>query len=293
MVASPAAFRLAVCTGFFVRLAPRAVSALVFAAQSSGKRARAGRTRFGSQLARARRSPPIHLSAFLDRQLRRSACHGHAGAPAAPNAVCAGACNLLHKLDVFRLGGLAAVSGLDFLTIYIGPILILTLGAPLLRHIIALSKAERITSVADFLSARYGKNERWPALAAMIAVVGVVPYIALQLKAVSARWSCSGSPGGTAQPDIRCRYRVHRRNGDGGVCGALRHATVDTSEHQDGLMLAVATESVVKLVAFVVVGCFVTFMMFDGFGDLFTQAAQSLALWMRSPARSAAARSSP
>jgi Na+/proline symporter len=101
-----------------------------------------------------------------------------AGAPAAPDALCAGAGDLLHKLDLLRLGGLAAVSGLDFLTIYIGPILILTLGAPLLRHIIALSKAERITSVADFLSARYGKNERVAGLAAMIAVVGVVPYIA-------------------------------------------------------------------------------------------------------------------
>jgi Na+/proline symporter len=81
--------------------------------------------------------------------------------------------------------GLAAVSGLDFLTIYIGPILILTLGAPLLRHIIALSKAERITSVADFPVGPLRQERARGRLAALIAVVGVVPYIALQLKAVS------------------------------------------------------------------------------------------------------------
>ncbi|MFK7792165.1 MAG: NahK/ErcS family hybrid sensor histidine kinase/response regulator [Devosiaceae bacterium] len=170
--------------------------------------------------------------------------------------------------------GLAAVSGLDFLTIYLGPILILTLGAPLLRHIIALSKAERITSVADFLSARYGKNGKVAALAALISVVGVVPYIALQLKAVSSSVELflevpTVPLNPTFVSDIA--FLVAMAMAAFAVLFGTR--TVDTSEHQDGLMLAVAAESVVKLVAFIVVGSFVTFFMFDGFGDLFSQAA--------------------
>lgn len=175
--------------------------------------------------------------------------------------------------------GLAAVSGLDFLTIYIGPILIITLGAPLIRHIVSLSKAERITSIADFLSARYGKNEKVAALAALIAVIGVVPYIALQLKAVSTSVSLFFEV-----PPVELNPTFFA---DTAFLVAIAMAiftilfgtrTVDTSEHQDGLMLAVAAESVVKLVSFLIVGLFVTFVMFDGFGDLFTQADAAGAL---------------
>ncbi len=175
--------------------------------------------------------------------------------------------------------GLAAVSGLDFLTIYIGPILILTVGLPLLRHIVALSKAERITSVADFLSSRYGKNERVAALAALIAVIGVVPYIALQLKAVSTSLELFlEAPTVPLNPTFvsDIAFLVAMAMAAFGILFGTR--TVDTSEHQDGLMLAVATESVIKLAAFLIVGCFVTFFMFDGFGDLFTQAASVGAL---------------
>ena len=175
--------------------------------------------------------------------------------------------------------GLAAVSGLDFLTIYVGPILVIALGTPLIRHIIALSKAERITSVADFMSSRYGKNEKVAALAALIAVVAVVPYIALQLKAVSSSLEhFLETPleelNATFFSDLA--FLVAMAMAAFTVLFVSR--TVDTSVHQDGLMLAVATESVVKLVAFVAVGLFVTFGMFNGFGDLFSQAADAGAL---------------
>ena len=81
--------------------------------------------------------------------------------------------------------GLAARTGWDFIGIYTGPILVFTVGYPLVRHIVAVSKAQRITSVADFISARYGKSQTVAMVATLIAVVGSVPYIALQLKAVS------------------------------------------------------------------------------------------------------------
>src|ERR1051325_928574 len=81
--------------------------------------------------------------------------------------------------------GLASRTGYDFLTIYIGPVLMVGLATPLIVHIVRLAKAQNITSIADFIAARYGKDQGVAALVAMIAIVGPIPYIALQLKAVS------------------------------------------------------------------------------------------------------------
>ena len=81
--------------------------------------------------------------------------------------------------------GLASRSGLDFLPIYIGPIIVLVLFYPFVLRVIRLAKSQNITSVADFVASRYGKSEKVAAVVAVIAVVGVTPYIALQLKAVS------------------------------------------------------------------------------------------------------------
>ena len=90
--------------------------------------------------------------------------------------------------------GLAASHGLEFAAIYIGPILIFTLGMPFLRRIIELAKAEKLTSVADFIAARYGKNSSVAAIVALICLIGTIPYIALQLKAVSNSVSAMVNP---------------------------------------------------------------------------------------------------
>ena len=81
--------------------------------------------------------------------------------------------------------GLASRTGYDFLTIYVGPIIMIGLASPLIAHIVRLAKAQNITSIADFIAARYGKSQAVAATVAMIAIVGSVPYIALQLKAVA------------------------------------------------------------------------------------------------------------
>src|ERR671936_1074934 len=81
--------------------------------------------------------------------------------------------------------GLASRTGFDFLTIYIGPILMIGLCWPLIVRIVRLAKAQNITSIADFIAARYGKGQAVAATVAMIAIIGTIPYIALQLKAVS------------------------------------------------------------------------------------------------------------
>src|SRR5689334_23378820 len=81
--------------------------------------------------------------------------------------------------------GFASRTSIDFLAIYIGPVLMIGLCTPLLRRVIQLAKSQNITSIADFIAARYGKSQAVAATVALIAIVGSVPYIALQLKAVS------------------------------------------------------------------------------------------------------------
>src|ERR1041385_576857 len=85
--------------------------------------------------------------------------------------------------------GLASRTGYDFLTIYVGPIIMIGLASPLIAHIVRLAKTQNITSIADFIAARYGKHQAVAATVALIAIVGTIPYIALQLKAVSASLS--------------------------------------------------------------------------------------------------------
>ena len=174
--------------------------------------------------------------------------------------------------------GLAAQRGYEFLAIYIGPILVFTVGMPVLRRIVNLAKAEKLTSIADFIAARYGKNPTVAGIVALIAVVGTIPYIALQLKAVSSSVTIimvdtpfQRAAGSYFLTDIS--LIVSLLLAGFAVIFGTRHT--DATEHQNGLILAVATESVVKLLAFTAVGFFATFVLFDGPGHLIEQARQS------------------
>jgi len=172
--------------------------------------------------------------------------------------------------------GLASRSGFDFLTIYIGPVLMIGLCYPLILRIVRLAKMQNITSIADFIAARYGKHQAVAATVALIAIVGTIPYIALQLKAVSSSVGTilnHVSGGGTAVGtsvigDVSLFVAIAMAAF--AVLFGTRH--IDATEHQDGLMLAIATESIVKLAAFLAVGAFVMFWMFDGPSALFSQA---------------------
>ena len=159
--------------------------------------------------------------------------------------------------------GFATRTSVDFLAIYIGPVLMIALCTPLLRRVIQLAKSQNITSIADFIGARYGKSQAVAATVALIAIIGSVPYIALQLKAVASSLETilSEDQAFSSIPII----------GDIALIVTLAMAAfavlfgtrqTDATEHQHGLMLAVATESIVKLVAFITAGAFVTFWMF-------------------------------
>lgn len=174
--------------------------------------------------------------------------------------------------------GLAADRGLEFMGIYIGPILMLTLGLPLIRRMIEIAKVEKLTSGADFVAARYGKNPIVGMLVTVISLAGSIPYIALQLKAVS------NSVGVMVDP---ASYGIGTGNlyfVDLALIVALTLACfsaifgtrhTDATEHQDGLILAISMESVVKLLAFCTLGITVVFFLFDGPADLWRAATES------------------
>ncbi|UUP18089.1 PAS domain-containing hybrid sensor histidine kinase/response regulator [Nitratireductor thuwali] len=191
--------------------------------------------------------------------------------------------------------GLASERAFEFLAIYIGPVLVFLFGGRLLARIVRLAKSEKITSIADFLAARYGKSFAVASVATLIATFGTIPYIALQLKAVSDSVNLMVAHYDGAPPAIDLfigdiSLLVAMLLALFAVLFGTRHA--DATEHQDGLVLAVAVESVVKLAAFLAIGVAVTFFFFDGPADLARttmaspQVAQafaaptSLATWM-------------
>ncbi|HYQ99822.1 MAG TPA: sensor histidine kinase [Casimicrobiaceae bacterium] len=174
--------------------------------------------------------------------------------------------------------GRAAADGVGFLPIYIGPTLMMALWWLVLRKIVRISKANRITSLADFVSSRYGKSALIAGLVTVIAVVGVLPYIALQLKAVSQSYTIL-----THYPDVAAAGALETApiGADTAFWIALLLAVftilfgtrhLDASERHEGLVAAIAFESLVKLVAFLVVGAFVTWGIHNGLADIFARA---------------------
>ncbi len=165
--------------------------------------------------------------------------------------------------------GFAVASGWSFAALSLGPALALALFRPTLLRVVRLAKTNNIASVADFIGARYGKSQRVAAVVALAALVAVIPYIALQLKAIASSLSVTLGPGalGGFDPALPAAAAL--------AAFAILFGTrqVAATENQNGLMVAVAAESLVKLVAFLLVGGYVAYGLYDGFGDLFARAA--------------------
>ncbi|MBW2337941.1 MAG: histidine kinase [Deltaproteobacteria bacterium] len=174
--------------------------------------------------------------------------------------------------------GLASRSGLSFLTIYLGPTLMVSLGWLVMRKIIRISKVHRITSIADFIASRYGKSPTLGGVVTIIAVVGVIPYIAVQIKAISTTFFLINQYPEISFTSISADFPVL---GDTAFYVALMLAVfaiffgtrhLDAAERHEGLVAAIAFESIIKLVAFLAVGLFVTYGLYNGFADLFEKA---------------------
>jgi Na+/proline symporter/nitrogen-specific signal transduction histidine kinase len=173
--------------------------------------------------------------------------------------------------------GVAAAQGAGFLPVYLGPTLLAFLFLGVVRKILVVTKAYGITSIADFASARYGKSGTVAGLVTIVALVGSIPYISLQLKAVAAGIELLiGHEGGRAV--------LAGIGADTALIVALvlavfsilfgtRH--IDATEHHQGMVLAIAFESIVKLVCFLAVGLFVTWTLFAGPFDLLARAERA------------------
>jgi len=175
--------------------------------------------------------------------------------------------------------GRAAADGVGFLPIYVGPTLMIALWWLVMRKILRISKSNRITSLADFVASRYGKSALLGGVVAIIAVVGIVPYISLQLKAISNSFAIlvqypqivMPAKLGAAPPLQDTALWVALILALFTIAFGTRH--LDAAEHHPGMVAAIAFESLVKLLAFVAVGVFVTWGIYDGFGDVFARAA--------------------
>ena len=166
--------------------------------------------------------------------------------------------------------GVAADSGLSFLPIYLGPIIIAPSWILILKKIIRISHVNKISSIADFISLRYGNSRFLGAIVTVICLTGIIPYISLQLKAIAETFHIvTKTPINSLIFDDTTTYVAVAL-----ALFASYYGTryVDASEKRKGIVTAVAMESVLKLVFFVIIGIYVTFFVFDGFDDIYQKA---------------------
>lgn len=171
--------------------------------------------------------------------------------------------------------GQAATSGLGFLTTYIGPLLTIPIWWLVLRKIIRISKAKGITTLADFISARYGKSIALGRLITILCVLGIVPYISIQIKAISMSIEVLTSPN-------KNTYFSNFWISDTAFYATLilgfftmlfTTRSLQSDNKNRGMMAAIAFESIIKLMTFLGVGIFVVYGMFDGMIDIFEKTA--------------------
>lgn len=174
--------------------------------------------------------------------------------------------------------GEAATSGWSFASIFVGPVLTFLLFWPVLAKMIRVAKHQNVTSIADFIASRYGKTQSLAAFASLVALIGTLPYIALQLKAVSTSFQVLTEASDLTRAPLFADtgFYVAVVMALFAILFGTRHT--DATEHHEGLIQAIAFESLVKLGAFLVLGAYVTWGMFDGLGSLLAQADAQLEL---------------
>jgi Na+/proline symporter/signal transduction histidine kinase len=172
--------------------------------------------------------------------------------------------------------GRAVTNGIEFLAVFIGPTIMIPLWWIILRKIIRICKVQRITSIADFISSRYGKNATLGVLVTLVSILGTLPYIAIQLKAISSSFLIIAKSSGEIDTEkmfvgdlafyiaiVLSIFTI--------IFGTRK---IDSTERHEGMVTAIAAESIIKLLAFLIIGVFVTYFIFNGFGDIFQRASK-------------------
>lgn len=164
--------------------------------------------------------------------------------------------------------GYAARSGLEYLTIYIGPSLVMIGWWWLLRKLVRIGRSQRITSIADLISSRYGKSNLLAVGVTVLAVIGTTPYIALQLQSVTVSFDVFSSAYGAELTEATQGSNALL------VAAGLALFTIvfgtrnlDVNERHHGVVMAVAVEAIVKLFALLAVGIFVVWGLGGGVSE--------------------------
>ena len=175
--------------------------------------------------------------------------------------------------------GRAADSGLGYVAVYLGPTIISPVWYMLMRKIILISKQQRVTSIADFISSRYGKSTFLGAITTIILVFGIIPYISIQLKAIGHSFDIITDLG---TDDVFWDSSSFYRDKVNYFTILLSVFTIlfgtrslDPNERHEGLIAAIAFESIVKLIAFLFGGIFVVYVLFNGLGDVFSKGMEN------------------
>ncbi|WP_332025902.1 ATP-binding protein [Kaistella sp.] len=168
--------------------------------------------------------------------------------------------------------GVASNQGLEYLAIYIGPVIIIPAWIYINSKIIRISRVHKISSIADFISLRYGNSRSLGAIVAIVCMLAVIPYIGLQIKAIS----------------DTIHLMTHTANSDNIFLDTATYVVliiavfsayygtkyVDASEKRLGIISAVAVESFLKLIFFIILGVFVVYGVFNGFADIYEKASK-------------------
>lgn len=167
--------------------------------------------------------------------------------------------------------GIAATSGISFLPIYLGPVIALPLWIIIMRKVIRISNQHKISSIADFISLRYGNNRFLGALITLVCVIGTVPYISLQLKAISETFEIMSLDKGYTATGIYDDSTLYIAVLLAIFATFFGTQKTDASEKHRGIVTSVALESILKLVFFLIIGIYITYFLFDGTQDIYTQ----------------------
>ncbi|MFT4961093.1 MAG: Na+/proline symporter/signal transduction histidine kinase [Paracoccaceae bacterium] len=182
--------------------------------------------------------------------------------------------------------GYAARSGLEFITIYLGPTLVMIGWWWGLRKLVRIGRSQRITSIADLVSSRYGKSNLLAICVTILAVIGVTPYIALQLQSITLSFSIfsDADPSGTTDSETATVFWVAAGLAVFAVLFGTRN--LDANERHHGVVTAIALEAVVKLFALLAVGVFVVWGLSGGVSETMARIdASEIGQWQMQPGR--------
>ncbi len=175
----------------------------------------------------------------------------------------------------YGVTGQTAQTGWWLTPTYAGAILVFIFAWPLVLKVARICREQSLTSLADFIASRYGKSSKLAGLITVTAVFAIIPYIALQLRAITNSVNAvTHNSSALINIDITLFFTLTL------AVFAILFGTrrIRPSEHNPGLLLAIAFESIIKLVTFLAIGIFVCYLMFNGIDDLFTQAKENAAV---------------